>query len=192
MKSTAYIIAEGIDYTYRFCGVTEIEYNFALNIDADTSQGGDIINGARRLPNQIRLSVVETDVSSQPGWSASMHSALDSIRRNRVLCRVVTSMGSWENMLLSEITATQDETNQYGWAGGYCVHAVYSPQRAVLYRYFRRRGSFHRQQHHFHPKNGEQFLHQEEHWHQSRSHFGYRRSVDVDPGSCWHYGRDVI
>ena len=69
-KSTAYIIASGIDYTYRFCGVTEIEYNFALNIDADTSQGGDIINGARRLPNQIRLSVVETDVSSQPGWSA--------------------------------------------------------------------------------------------------------------------------
>ena len=60
-KSTAYIIASGIDYTYRFCGVTEIEYNFALNIDADTSQGGDIINGARRLPNQIRLSVVETD-----------------------------------------------------------------------------------------------------------------------------------
>ena len=67
-QSTAYIIASGIDYTYRFCGVTEIEYNFALNIDADTSQGGDIINGARRLPNQIRLSVVETDVASQPGW----------------------------------------------------------------------------------------------------------------------------
>ena len=66
-KSTAYIIAEGIDYVYRFCGVTEIEYNFALNIDADTSQGGDIINGARRLPNQIRLSVVETDVASQSG-----------------------------------------------------------------------------------------------------------------------------
>ena len=131
-KSTAYIIAEGIDYTYRFCGVTEIEYNFALNIDADTSQGGDIINGARRLPNQIRLSVVETDVSSQPGWSASMLAALDSIRRNRVLCRVVTSMGSWENMLLSEITATQDETNQYGWAGD-IVFMQYIPHSEQYY-----------------------------------------------------------
>ena len=131
-KSTAYIIATGIDYTYRFCGVTEIEYNFALNIDADTSQGGDIINGARRLPNQIRLSVVETDVSSQPGWSASMLSALDSIRRNRVLCRVVTSMGSWENMLLSEITATQDESNQYGWAGD-LVFMQYIPRSEQYY-----------------------------------------------------------
>ena len=131
-QSTAYIIASGINYTYRFCGVTEIEYNFALNIDADTSQGGDIINGARRLPNQIRLSVVETDVSSQPGWSASMLSALDSIRRNRVLCRVVTSMGSWDNMLLSEITATQDESNQYGWAGD-IVFMQYIPRSEQYY-----------------------------------------------------------
>ena len=131
-KSTAYIIAEGIDYTYRFCGVTEIEYNFALNIDADTSQGGDIINGARRLPNQIRLSVVETDVASQSGWAASMLAALDSIRRNRVLCRVVTSMGSWENMLLSEITATQDEENQYGWAGD-IVFMQYIPRSEQYY-----------------------------------------------------------
>jgi hypothetical protein len=112
--------------------VTEIEYNFALNIDADTSQGGDIINGARRLPNQIRLSVVETDVASQSGWSASMLAALDSIRRNRVLCRVVTSMGSWENMLLSEITATQDEENQYGWAGD-VVFMQYIPRSEQYY-----------------------------------------------------------
>ena len=131
-KSTAYFTAEGINYTYRFCGVTEIEYNFALNIDADTSQGGDIINGARRLPNQIRLSVVETDVASQSGWSASMLAALDSIRRNRVLCRVVTSMGSWENMLLSEITATQDEENQYGWAGD-VVFMQYIPRSEQYY-----------------------------------------------------------
>ena len=131
-KSTAYIIASGIDYTYRFCGVTEIEYNFALNIDADTSQGGDIINGARRVPSQIRLSVVETDAASQPGWAASMLSALDSIRRNRVLCRVVTSMGSWDNMLLSEITATQNQENQYGWAGD-IVFRQYIPRSEQYY-----------------------------------------------------------
>ena len=131
-KSTAYIVASGIDYQYRFCGVTEIEYNFALNIDADTSQGGDIINGARRLPNQIRLSVVETDVQASPGWAASMLSALDSIRRNRVLCTVCTSMGTWTDMLLSEITATQDESNQYGWAGD-IVFMQYIPRSVQYY-----------------------------------------------------------
>ena len=131
-KSTAYFTAEGINYTYRFCGVTEIEYNFALNIDADTSQGGDIINEARRLPNQIRLSVVETDVAAQPGRAASMLSALDSIRRNRVLCRLTTNMGSWDKMFISEITATQDEANQYGWAGD-IVFMQYIPKSEQYY-----------------------------------------------------------
>ena len=112
--SSAYIIAEGISYTYRFAGVVAIEHNMALNIEADTSLGGDIINGARRLPNQITLSVVETDIHTQPGRSRSMLEAMDSIRRNRVLCKVVTSMGTYDRMLLSEITATQDEANQYG------------------------------------------------------------------------------
>ena len=131
-KSTAYFTAEGINYTYRFCGVTEVEYNFALNIDADLSQGGDIINEARRLPNQIRLSVVETDVETSPGWAASMLSALDSIRRNRVLCTLTTDMGTWGRMFISEITATQDEINQYGWAGD-VVFTQYIPRSEQYY-----------------------------------------------------------
>ena len=131
-KSTAYFTAEGINYTYRFCGVTEIEYNFALNIDADLSQGGDIVNEARRLPNQIRLSVVETDVEASPGWAASMLAALDSIRRNRVLCRLTTDMGSWDRMFIAEITATQDEMNQYGWAGD-IVFMQYIPKSEQYY-----------------------------------------------------------
>ena len=131
-KSTAYFTADGINYTYRFCGVTEIEYNFALNIDADTSQGGDIINEARRLPNQIRLSVVETDVEASPGWAASMLASLDSIRRNRVLCTLTTDMGTWGRMFISEITATQDEINQYGWAGD-VVFTQYIPRSEQYY-----------------------------------------------------------
>ena len=131
-KSTAYFIAEGINYTYRFCGVTEVEYNFALNIDADLSQGGDIINEARRLPNQIRLSVVETDVEASPGWAASMLASLDSIRRNRVLCTLTTDMGTWGRMFISEITATQDEINQYGWAGD-VVFTQYIPRSEQYY-----------------------------------------------------------
>ncbi len=117
MPSSAYVIAKGIDYTYRFAGVTSIEHTLSLNLDADTSAGGDIIHGARRKPNQVKLSVVESDSATQPGWSAAMLAALDSIRRNRILCRVVTSMGAYSKMLLSEITATQDEENPCGWSG---------------------------------------------------------------------------
>ena len=131
-RSTAYFTAEGINYEYRFAGVTEIEYNFALNVDADLSQGGDIINEARRLPNQIRLSVVETDADAFIGWSASLLSALDSIRRNRVLCTLTTDMGSWSRMFISEITATQDEINQYGWAGD-IVFTQYIPRSEQYY-----------------------------------------------------------
>ena len=117
MESTAYVVATRYGYVYHFAGVVSVEYNFALNIDADISQGGDIINGARKLPNQITLSVVETDVNRSPGWSRGMLDAMDALRRNRELCRVVTSMGTWDDMLLSEITATQDEVNQFGWSG---------------------------------------------------------------------------
>ena len=131
-SNIAYFIAEGIDYEYHFTGVLEIEYNFALNIDADTSQGGDIINGARRLPNQIRISVVESETYSHNGWPASMLSALDSIRRNRVLCTLTTNMGSWSNMLISEITASEDEKNQYGWAGD-VVFMQYIPHDEQYY-----------------------------------------------------------
>lgn len=132
-KSTMYFLVSGIDYVYRFTGVTAIEYNFALNIDADLSQGGDIINEARRLPNQIRVSVVETDAQNRVGWSASMLSALDSIRRNRVMCTVVTDMGVWYNMFMAEITATEDQVNQYGWAGD-IVFLQYIPKSEQYYK----------------------------------------------------------
>ena len=133
-SSTAYItcMIGDMTCTYHFTGVTAIEHNLTLDLDTDSSQGTDIVNGARNQSDQVSLSVVETDVASQLGWAASMLAALDSIRRNRVLCRVVTSMGSWENMLLSEITATQDEANQYGWAGD-IVFMQYIPRSEQYY-----------------------------------------------------------
>ena len=116
-QSTAYVIAKGIDYVYRFAGVISIEHTLSLNLDEDYTEGGDIINGARRKPNVVKLSVIETDAATQPGWSAAMLAAMDSIRRNRVMCRIVTSMGAYSEMLLSEIVATQDEENTIGWTG---------------------------------------------------------------------------
>ena len=117
MESTAYVVCQKLKYTYHFTGVTAIEHNLALNIGNDASQGGDIINGARNLPDQVTLSVIETDAVRGAGGSARMLEAMASLKKNRVLCRVVTSMAAYDNMLLTEINATQDEENQFGWSG---------------------------------------------------------------------------
>lgn len=117
--STAYVTftAGSNTYTYHFTGVISIEHNMALNLDNTSSQGTDIVNGARNLANQVTLNVVETDVEHGSGWAASMLTAMAALKKNRYLCRVVTSMVTYEDMLLTEINATQDEENQYGWSG---------------------------------------------------------------------------
>ena len=119
VSSSAYVTCEvnGKTYTWHFTGVIEIEHNLALNLDNKSSQGADIVNGARNLANQVTLSVVETDVEHTSGWSARMLEAMISLKKQRALCRVVTSMASYEQMLLTEITAVQDESNQFGWSG---------------------------------------------------------------------------
>ena len=118
-SSTAYVSCTvgGKKYTYHFTGVTAIEHNLALNLDNDSSQGTDIINGARNLANQVILSVVETDTEHPAGWAARMLEAMSAIKKSRYLCKVVTSLATYDRMLLTEIDATQDEENQYGWSG---------------------------------------------------------------------------
>ena len=75
------------------------------------------MNGARNLSSQVTLSVVETDAEHAPGWSARMLEAMAALKKNRSLCRVVTSMAAYDRMLLTEITATQDGDNPCGWSG---------------------------------------------------------------------------
>ena len=118
-SSTAYVTCEigGKTYTYHFTGVTSIEHNLALNLNNKDSQGMDIVNGARNLPNQVTLSVVETDTEHPAGWAARMLECMISLKKQRVLCKVVTSMATYDQMLLTEINATQDEENQFGWSG---------------------------------------------------------------------------
>ena len=118
-SSSAYVSCTvgGNTYTYHFTGVTSIEHNLALNLNNKESQGTDIVNGARNLSSQVTLSVVETDAEHSPGWAARMLEAMAALKKNRILCRVVTSMAAYDRMLLTEITATQDEENQYGWTG---------------------------------------------------------------------------
>ena len=118
-SSTAYVTCtvSGKTYTYHFTGVTSIEHNLALNLNNEASEGSDIVNGARNLANQVTLSVVETDAEHTSGWAARMLECMVALKKKRVLCKVVTSMATYEDMLLTEINATQDEENQFGWSG---------------------------------------------------------------------------
>ena len=117
--STAYVTCtvSGKTYTYHFTGVTSIEHNLALNLNNEASEGSDIVNGARNLANQVTLSVVETDAEHTSGWAARMLECMTALKKKRVLCKVVTSLATYEDMLLTEINATQDEENQFGWSG---------------------------------------------------------------------------
>ena len=117
--STAYVTCTtgGKTSRYYFTGVTSIEHNLSLNLESTSSQGTDMVNGARNKPNQITLSVMETDAAHKAGWSARMLEDMNALKRNRTLCKVVTSMGTYPQMLLTEISAKQDEENQDGWSG---------------------------------------------------------------------------
>ena len=101
-SSAAYITYTVNDktYTHHFTGVTSIEHNLALNLENTSSQGTDIVNGARNLADQVSLSVVETDVEHSPGWSARMLEAMVALKKGRHLCKVVTSMATYKQMLL--------------------------------------------------------------------------------------------
>ena len=118
-SSSAYVACDfgGRAYTWHFTGVLSVEHSLALNLESMASQGTDIVNGARNQPNRVTLSVLETDAAHSSGWSARMLEAMASLKRNRIPCKAVTSLGPYENMLLTEITAIQDEENQEGWIG---------------------------------------------------------------------------
>ena len=117
--SAAYVTARvnGEPCAWHFTGVTAIEHSLSLTLNSTAAQGMDLINGARNQPDRVTLTVIETDTEHSPGWAARMLAAMAGLKRKRMLCGVVTSMGSYTDMLLTEITATQDEENQCGWSG---------------------------------------------------------------------------
>ncbi len=118
--STAYILLRDRGYKYTFDGVTSISHTLTLKVekDSDAALGSDYINNARNEPDVITLSVVASDVNCPvEDWSGQVLRSLAAIKENRILCQVVTSLRSYENMLLTELSVLQDETCLYGWMG---------------------------------------------------------------------------
>ena len=63
------------------------------------------------------MSVVETDTEHSDGWAQRMYEIMVSLKESRSLITVVTPLGTYKKMLLTEISALRDEENQYGWSG---------------------------------------------------------------------------
>ncbi len=119
MASSVSVKLPSYGYTYTFSGVLSIrhEYSLKLQTESDSAVGEDYINGARNQPDRVILSVAESDTMHAAGWSDRMLQALESIKRNRILCTVVTSALTYSGMLLSGLSVTEDGKNQYGWQG---------------------------------------------------------------------------
>ncbi len=118
-SSAAYISCRvgGKTCRYHFTGVTSVEHSLALSLDTDASRNAETVSGARNRPDRVTLSVVETDAEHPAGWAARMLECMAAVKKGRYPCRVVTPMAVYPRMLLTEISAEQDETNQYGWTG---------------------------------------------------------------------------
>ena len=119
MTSSVSVRLPSYGYTYTFTGVLSIkhEYSLKLQTDSNSAVGEDYINGARNQPDKVILSVMETDTGHAAGRANRMLQALESVKRNRILCTVVTSALTYTGMLLSGLSVTEDEKNQYGWQG---------------------------------------------------------------------------
>ncbi len=118
-SSAAYIVVRDTGTAYHFTGVTEITHSLSLKIfeKADTTELESFVNGAKNQPDRVTLSVVETDAMHPAGWAARMLEILYAVKRQRLLCRVVTPQRTYEDMLLSAVFAVQDETVPDGWSG---------------------------------------------------------------------------
>ena len=119
MPSSVSVRIPSYGYTYTFSGVVSVQHCFSLKIQtkAESASGSDVVNGARNQPDKVILTVVESDVGHIAGWADRMLQAMESVKRTRTLCQVVTPAKTYPAMLLSDFTATADETSQSGWKG---------------------------------------------------------------------------
>ena len=119
MPSSVRIHVPSYGYTYAFSGVISIQHSFSLKIrtESESVTGTDYVNGARNQPDRVTLTVIESDVGHQAGWADRMLQAMESLKRTRTLCEVVTSAKTYGAMLLSEFSATVDEESPSGWQG---------------------------------------------------------------------------
>ena len=114
--STAYIKVKETGKKYTFDGVVSIAHALTLKVstDSDSSSGTDFVNNARNEPDVVTLAVVASDVNSA---GQGQLRELAEIKEKRLLCKVVTNLRTYKNMLLTDLSVLQDENCPCGWSG---------------------------------------------------------------------------
>ena len=118
--STAYVLVKKTGDKYFFDGVTSISHALSLKVstDSDSSEGSDYVNNARNEPDVVTLAVVASDANGHSsGESKKMMSSLAKIKEKRRLCKVVTNLRTYDDMLLTALSVQQDENCPEGWTG---------------------------------------------------------------------------
>ena len=111
------IIATGAEV--HFSAVTRIQHNLSLKVASETNaaEAADYLNGARKQPARVTLTLTETDTGHPAGWAARMAEILELLRSSRTLLNVYTPIRTYTNMLLSDLVILQEEGNPLGWTG---------------------------------------------------------------------------
>ena len=131
--STAYILLKKLRYRYTFDGVTALSHALTLKVSADsesTDENADLVNHARNEPDVLTLSVVASDAhTAVSDWSRQTMDSLVQIKEQRLLCKVFTSLRTYDNMLLTALSVQQDDTTPDGWTGTLTFTQVDPPVR---------------------------------------------------------------
>ena len=132
--SSAYILVQAYGYRYSFDGVSSIAHALSLKVakDSASSDGADYVNNARNEPDTVTLSVLASDTHvAQLSWAMQTFRSMAMIKEARVLCTVVTPLRTYPNMLLTSLSALEDENSQSGWTGTLTFTQTDPPAEAV-------------------------------------------------------------
>ena len=111
------LIATGSEI--HFSAVTQLRHSLSLKVatETDSSEATDYLNGARKQPAKLTLSLMETDVGHPKGWAARIAQNLEACRASRALLQVFTPIRTYNNMLLSDLVILQEEGSPDSWTG---------------------------------------------------------------------------
>ena len=118
-KSSTYIVLTETGSVLRFSAVTQVRHSLSLKVatDTDTTEATDYLNGARKQPAKVVVSILETDTAHLAGWAVRMAQNLEAIRVSRALLQVVTPLKIYNNMVLSDLVILQEEGKPDSWTG---------------------------------------------------------------------------
>ena len=118
---TVYLLNQASGEKISFDGVLSISHSLTLKLSTDAEgeeASSDTVNGARNEPDVVTLTILTSDAASDAkNHSAALFHALAAAKKARCLLKLVTRTRTYDNMLLSSLDLTEDETTPYGWHG---------------------------------------------------------------------------